>query len=86
NNLKELIKIAESPVAKELGLILKSDLNFGNVPKELLEGAKFGEKLNVANWGMGKGISAIPPMINSLKYIDPTKNPEDSDLPAKDDT
>ncbi|EKN6225239.1 TPA: hypothetical protein U5E10_001648 [Yersinia enterocolitica] len=86
NNLKELIKIAESPVAKQLGSILKSDLNFGNVPKELLEGAKFGEKLNVANWGMGKGISAIPPMINSLKYIDPTKNPEDSDLPAKDDT
>ncbi len=86
NNLKELIKIAESPVAKELGSILKSDLNFGNVPKELLEGVKFGEKLNVANWGMGKGISAIPTIINSSRDTDPTENQEDSDPPAKNDT
>ncbi|PNM23453.1 hypothetical protein A6J66_004120 [Yersinia enterocolitica] len=74
NNLKELIKIAESPVAKQLGSILKSDLNFGNVPKELFEGAKLGEKLNVANWGMGKEISAIPTIINSPRDTDPTEN------------
>lgn len=86
NNLKELIKIAESPVAKELGSILKSDLNFGNVPKELLEGVKFGEKLNVANWGMSKGISAIPTIINSPRDTDPNENQEDSDPPAKNDT
>ncbi|WP_145517645.1 hypothetical protein [Yersinia mollaretii] len=76
NNLKDIIKAGKSSIG----------LGIGEYQKNLLEGMHIGKALSADNWRIGKAISAIPPMINSLKYIDPTKNPEDSDLPAKDDT
>ncbi|ELI8070507.1 hypothetical protein RSG62_002620 [Yersinia enterocolitica] len=76
NNLKDIIKAGKSSIG----------LGIGEYQKNLLEGMHIGKALSADNWGIGKAISAIPPMINSLKYIDPTKNQEDSDLPAKDDT